>query len=610
MSLSNDLLSQFVKVNRDNTKPKTETTVYGTTVEYNGRTYVRLDGSDLLTPVESTVATVPGERVTVMIKDHTATITGNLSSPSARRDDLDALGSQISEFEIVLAHKIQTDELSAINATIDNLKATVAKFGDMEAITADIETLRAKYASLENVTAKDVEALNAEIENLQVKFGDFTHISAEDMEVINAEIQNLRSYNANFTYVSAEVLSAINATIKNLNTEYANIDFANIGEAAIRKIFADSGLIKDIIVGNGTITGELVGVTIKGDLIEGNTIKADKLVVKGSDGLYYKLNFESGNFKDAEEVPDEGIHGSVIIAKSITADRIAVTDLVAFGATIGGFKIGSNSLYSGVKEDILNTTAGIYLDSYGQLSIGDATNYIRLYKTIYATDDGHGNITVDESWNLDLAADRLLFGSTKKSVEDVDTAAGNAQTAANDAKSAAEDTKERVVVAESAIQQLSDAIASLVTDENGTSLMTQTANGWTFNMSAINETLNSASETLNDLAGKVNGVDNIVDRLDTLVNDLSKKTAYIIMATDETGSPCIELGKSDNDFKVRITNTSVDFMEGSSRIAYVSNRSLYIEKAIIKDELQIGEGTGFIWKRRSNGNLGLRWIGG
>lgn len=598
MSLSSDLLSQFVKITKDNAKPKTETTVYGTTVEYDGRTYVRLDGSDLLTPVESTVATVPGERVTVMIKDHTATVTGNLSSPSARKDDVDALGSQISEFEIIFAYKIKADELDTINATIDNLRATIAKFEDMEAVTADIETLRAKYATLDNVTAEDVKALNAEIENLQAKFGEFTHISAEDMEVINAEINNLRSYNANFTYVSAEVLSAINATIKNLNSEYANIDFANIGEAAIRKIFADSGLIKDIIVGDGTITGELIGVTIKGDLIEGNTIKADKLVVKGSDGLYYKLNFESGNFTDAEEVPDDGIHGSVIIAKSITADRIAVTDLVAFGATIGGFKIGSNSLYSGVKESVDNTTQGVYLDSTGQVAFGDASSFLKLYKDS------------EDAWRLAIAADRLLFGSSKKSVEDVDTAAGNAQTAANDAQSAANDAEGRVAAAESAIQQLADSISSLVTDENGTSLMTQTATGWTFNMSAVNEALNSASETLNDLSGKVDGVDNIVDRLDTLVNDLGKKTAYIVMATDTNGDPCIELGKADNDFKVRITNTSVDFMEGSSRIAYVSNRSLYIEKAVIKDELQIGEGSGFIWKRRSNGNLGLRWIGG
>ena len=92
------------------------------------------------------------------------------------------------------------------------------------------------------------------------------------------------------------------------------------------------------------------------------------------------------------------------------------------------------------------------------------------------------------------------------------------------------------------------------------------------------------------------------------MDDISEKTAYIIMATDSEGNPCIELGKEGNDFKVRISNTSVDFMEGTSRIAYVSNSSLFIEKAIIKNELQIGEGSGFIWKTRSNGNMGLRWV--
>lgn len=79
------------------------------------------------------------------------------------------------------------------------------------------------------------------------------------------------------------------------------------------------------------------------------------------------------------------------------------------------------------------------------------------------------------------------------------------------------------------------------------------------------------------------------------------------MTTDDAGDPCIELGKSDNDFKVRITNTSIDFMEGTARIAYLSNSTLYIEKAVIKNQLQIGEGSGFVWKKRSNNHMGLRW---
>lgn len=103
---------------------------------------------------------------------------------------------------------------------------------------------------------------------------------------------------------------------------------------------------KDVLIGDATISGELVGVTIKGDLIEGNTIIADKLVIKGTDGLYYKLNTD-GVTTEKEQTDYNSINGQVIRAKSITATKIDVSDLVAFGATIGGSKIGQKSIYSG-----------------------------------------------------------------------------------------------------------------------------------------------------------------------------------------------------------------------------------------------------------------------
>lgn len=89
MSLSSDLISQFVKATNDKKESTKETTVYGTTVVYDDDIYVKLDGSELLTPVNTTANVVDGERVTVMIKNHTATITGNITSPSARGKDVE-----------------------------------------------------------------------------------------------------------------------------------------------------------------------------------------------------------------------------------------------------------------------------------------------------------------------------------------------------------------------------------------------------------------------------------------------------------------------------------------------------------------------------------------
>ena len=83
MELSNELVSQFVKVTKDDKKENNGATVNGTVVKYNGLDYVKLDGSDVLTPVSTTTAVKDKDRVIVTIKNHSATVTGNLSSPSA-----------------------------------------------------------------------------------------------------------------------------------------------------------------------------------------------------------------------------------------------------------------------------------------------------------------------------------------------------------------------------------------------------------------------------------------------------------------------------------------------------------------------------------------------
>lgn len=615
MKLSSDLIYQFAKITSPDTPKKTESTVFGTVVDYGDKLYVRIDGSDQLTPVNTTTTGLKaGDRVTVMIKDHSATVTGNTTSPSTSKDDLDdakeEIGNKITEVEILIADKVSTKEFDAEKARIDDLVAqNVTITGDLDAVNAKIENLEA-----ENVTITgDLTAVNAEIENLKVTkldvdIADIKYATVENLEATNAEIHNLVADYGDFKVLTTNKFTAIDASIKNLDAEkisvdeadlkYANIDFANIGKAAIETFFAKSGMIGDLVVGDGTITGTLVGVTIKGDLIEGGTVKADKLVVQGEDGLYYKLNV-SAETVSSEQTDYNSLNGSIITAKSITAEKVNVNDLVAFGATIGGFNITENSMYSGVKETVNNTTRGVYLDDSGQIAIGDSENYL----TFFRDEDG--------LYKLQISASSLLFGTTnKKNVEDLNTDVENAQNAADAAQTTADSNEARLTVSESTIEQLSNSISMLITDENGSSMMTQTSDGWTFNISDIEKTIDNTANELNNLSGSVDEIGNTITNLNDLVNDISEKTAYIIMTTDEEGNPCIELGKEDNDFKVRITNTSVDFLEGSSRIAYVNNRSLYIERSIIKDELQIGEGTGFIWKRRTNGNMGLRWIGG
>lgn len=517
MVLSSDLVSQFVKITNDNSDVKKESIVYGTIVEYNDSMYVRIDGSELLTPIMTTADMHDGERVTVMIKNHTATVTGNISSPAARTDDvegvkktveemdIETVRSKISEFEILIADKVSTDEFDAEQARIEELRSdNVVIKQQLSANEASISELQAENVTIEEkLTANEASISNLETTKLDVVIADATYATITDLDATNANLYNLESTYGDFVTLTTNNFEAANARIDDLDTDklststaaitYANIDFSNISKATMEWFYANSGLIENVTVGDGTITGHLVGVTITGDLIEGSTIKAEKLVIKGDDGLYYKLNTD-GITTEAEQTDENSLNGTVIQAKSITASKISVSDLVAFGATIGGFHMTDTAIYSEVKDAEDNVTRGIYMDADGQINFGDESNFVKYYR-----------------------------------------------------------------------------------DEDGTYKL------------AI-----SAASILYALNGKQYSI-----------ADLGRIGDYVHIGTYED-EPCIELGESDSDFRLIITNTRIMFMEGASVPAYINNQSLHITKAVVEEEIQQGE---FVWKVRQNGNMGLMWRG-
>lgn len=418
MSLSNDLISQFAKIIKVDNQEKKETTVKGTIVVVDDKKYVKLDGSDRLTPISTTTDVQNDERVNVLIKDHTATVTGNLSSPAARTDDVQEIGSKISEFEIVIADKVSVKDFDAQTGRIDDLVSDNVLIKDtLTATEADIKDLKAQNVTIEGkLEAADAKIENLEANSITVDIADAKYATIENLEATNADIYNLEAAYGEFVELTTTNFESVNADITNLETDklsakdadlkYANIDFSNIGKAAIEQFFSKSGMISDLVVGEGTVTGKLVGVTIIGDLIEGGTVKADKLVIKGEDGLFYKLNVDAMGEVGTEEVPTDSLHGSVITANSITAEKISVKDLVAFGATIGGFIIDDDSIHTLTKDSPTNTTRGIYLDNNGQFSIGDSNNYLRYFKD------------TDGTYKLQISAGSIRIKSGTKTLEE------------------------------------------------------------------------------------------------------------------------------------------------------------------------------------------------
>ena len=530
MALSQDLINQFVKLTDREEKPK-EVTVNGTYKTINGEEYVQIDGSEIWTPVTSTVEAETGERVKVMIKNHTATVTGNISSPSARsksvqdlKDKVDEQGNTIKQLDNTIEQQnnsiiqidnnikqVNNDILQANNAInqqgniIKQLGNEINQQGDViNSMNNDITANSNEITAINNTIVQQnntiiqhgntieqqgniikqqgneinqhgnkIEQFNNEIEqqgntitqlNNKILQQDNViqqqgNIIDQQDNIITEHGNNITILNSGFSIIDGVLVGLSQAIIdelktKHLDAEYATIDFANINMAAVTKLFTESGIIKDLVVQEGKITGELVGVTIKGDLIEGNTIAAEKLVVKGSDGLYYKLNIDGlnnvsteqsskfvlldtkpedweTNYKDYylisgnnyvhitdNNIPtwqantyyklsstyESGLDGTNIVAKSITADKVSVTDLVAFGATIGGYNITQHSIYSGEKSSVNNVSPGLYMDDSGQIAFGDNKNFIKFFKD------------TDKQYKIMIKANEIYTGSSSESI--------------------------------------------------------------------------------------------------------------------------------------------------------------------------------------------------
>lgn len=597
MSLSNDLISQFVKITKDDNEKQTETTVYGTIKISDGKQYVQIDGSTLYTPISSTTTAKDGDRVTVMIKDHSAVVTGNMSAPSARQESLDSvesdLSNRIDEFGIIVADKVSTDQLDAVKADITDLTAKNATIsGKLEAAEADIDSLEA-----DNVTINEtLTAHQGKFDSIDATFvtvnGQITAANAkiETLEATDADFRTLESDYATFKTTTTDNFTATNASISSLETNkldattasvtYANIDFSNIGSAAIEEFFSKSGMISDLVVGEGTVTGKLVGVTIVGDLIEGGTVKADKLVILGEDGLYYKLN-TNGSTVETEQTEYNSLNGSHILAQSITASKVNVDDLVAFDATIGGFKITDSSIYSGVKDSVNNTTRGIYLDNDGQVAFGDETNFVKFYK------DEEGN------YKIVISAESMIFSASNKSVE----------TAIEEVRDEVNDTNANIVDMETT---LSESIAQTKNDINN-----EIAN----NYYTKDETDTLVGDVASDLdATKTDNALNFAsmsEHINSVDDDLQNK--WDLMSADiEFTSDGIIIGRtrpSGNYLRLKITAEGILFTKNDEPVGYWDGDDFFTGNIVVEvnERAQFGN---FAFVPRSDGSLMFLKVGG
>lgn len=349
MELSSELISQFARITNDEPTVNEGSTVYATYRLQGESAYVQIDGSDTITPVATTAGAKSGDRVTVLIKDHKAIVTGNLTDPSANKSTVEemskGLGGKLEQvYDIVDPVNWQYTDSEG------NIQTLTGKLGDM---TSQVTGMAASIEGAAKVATNFIEF----VKPYGLIIGDLTGSTLGFNTLIDATSLNMRyndtvlaKYTANTIYlgytsavseivmcggagtIAAQndasefdadslMLSSNNLILKTGSTVIQKIKMTRTGitlssgsNSIVIDPYTNSGGVE--VNGNLTVTGTL-NATISGYAKEshthsqyytsGDNIYANKLYIQGAGNISgdpnarlaatspYQLGYSSGS---------------------------------------------------------------------------------------------------------------------------------------------------------------------------------------------------------------------------------------------------------------------------------------------------------------------------
>lgn len=374
MELPSEIISEFAKITKSWRTSKAEQMVYGTAVDQDGTIYVKIDGSEQLTPVSTVADVKDGERVMVLIKNHSATITGNVSSPSARVGDVDDAKASIANLTLLVADKISASAVEAKYATIDSLKAVDAKIDEITATDITTKYLEANYALIDMANVDTAVIRQGFLESLMVSQG----IIAD--RIVGTEV------------TATNVLTGVKIYADDITAGTLSVDRLVLRGSEKSLVYALNN------------SGELVSKqvdTLDACILTDRTITADKIV--------------AGSIT-ANEIAVGTITANQIATEAITADKINISDLFAqnitASGTISGVKIeGATGEFTKGFSVKVPALQALFSDTYFNISSTDSDIFIG----ITGSTGGQGTypyLKIDDT-NIYMASNQTTIGITE-----------------------------------------------------------------------------------------------------------------------------------------------------------------------------------------------------
>lgn len=473
MNLSNNLISQFAKITKDQNGSSRETIVYGTAVSYGDKLYVNIDGSDSITPVVTTSEFKAGERVTVLLKDHSATILGNVSNPAASTetvgkilDEYDTIVAKIGDFELVIADKVTTEQLEAELAIINEALIGKATIEELNAVKATIKDLDVSKLQADIASINEALIGKAEIGDLEAAVGDIDILKSNV-----ANIQTLIGGNLTMDNIQSLVLTSSKVTVDN-----AFIKDAMIDRVSASKLTA--GTINTNLINIGSADGAM---TINGSLQQFRDAAGNVRIQIGKDA--------SGDFTFALYGADG--QGQLINQNGITAsaisDGLIVNSMVADNAAISGSKLDIDSVIT---------------------EVNGSTTTIKSSKIYFD----------DKKQSLDVA-----FNTLNTTVNDTSSTVSSHTTSINTMQG-----QIGTLISDTTITNDDGTTTSI---KDAYSSMSQTVDGFTTKIGSLETTMGDGFKSVNS---KISNVEQTVDSLSSSMSSTTSTIETIKNSVDDT----------------------------------------------------------------------------
>lgn len=319
----------------------------------------------------------------------------NTEQIEAKYASIDELQANYATIEYLKAHYIDAESIAAGYATIGQLHAIEAKIENLDVDyingkLAEFEKLYADMAEFKDLVANSAEideikageltvygtlkATNAEVENLKA-----TSITTGEFEAYKATIEQLFALYASIEYLEANYLKAqqieatyakitsldaVSATIDNLKAQVANVETLVAEKASIEDLNAVKADIE-------TINAKLINVDkILADVITTDELNAE--IAKINELIANEIKAVNATITslDAKFATIEQLNTEIANVNKLIADKATIEDLNAAKAQIGELDaqvanidaILSGSIGTGTLQTIHLTAKNVVID--------------------------------------------------------------------------------------------------------------------------------------------------------------------------------------------------------------------------------------------------------